>query len=150
MPQFFLLNGEVWFLFHFMSKLIRLFIVSSLCAAGLQAFALVKDCDGGENSESALGSKIVIDFNSNQLTLQLTDKGFEDAVGSYPYVGLKKMQDGREYLHYQGGDPDEQNGYRYLLEPKLNAPAAVGTLLLRLDSGIEGYLDAIYFCHDPK
>jgi hypothetical protein len=133
-----------------MSKFIRLFMVSSLCAAGLNAFALVKVCDGGENSESTLGSKIVIDFNSNRLELQSTDQGFEDAVGAYPYVGLKKMKDGREFIHYQGGDPDQQNGYRYLLEPKLNAPNATGTLLLRLDSGIEGYLDAVYSCHDPK
>lgn len=126
-----------------MKTLIRLFIVIGVCSYGLTTFALGKVCTGGENSESTLGGKITIDYDSKQLELKSTPKGYEDAEGTYAYVGIKQ-QDGVDYLIYQGDDPGHQDGYRFMINPN------TGKLLLRLYSGPEGTLDAVYFCHDPK
>jgi|GEM_PF-3985645 len=125
----------------------KTFILSSIfigiCSYGLSASAVEKICTGGENCESTLGCSIVIDYDAKQLELKQTPKNYDDAEGSYDYVGIKN-QAGVDYLTYQGDDPGHQDGYRFMLDEK------TGKMLLRMYSGPEGTLDAVYVCHDRK
>jgi hypothetical protein len=125
---------------------LTLLIISFGCL-GANAFAAIqKECTGGTNSSSVLGRDISVSITATALELKLTEVGYADAIGSYPLNAHSKVA-GND-LEFVGDDPDHQNGYRFLVDPALLSPRTTGTIHVRLDSGIEGYIDADYTCRD--
>jgi len=124
----------------------KILVAFSLAVTALITFnasATLKTCDGGHNASSVLGMKIVLDFTADHVAVKSTPKGYEDAIGKYPKDKASAGQ-----IVYQGGDLEEQDGYTFTVDASLLNAGTTGPMTVRLDSGIEGYLDADYTCHD--
>lgn len=103
--------------------------------------ASMKTCIFVSGDDAVIGAKVQVDVTEASFEIW-SAPGYEEAQTAYPFAGVKG-----NVLTYAGPDAVATgDGYVIRVKRDLLAIGGAGEIAVRLDNGIEGYVDTVYRC----